>query len=54
MRNNKDNIETIIIKQIMDLSLFIKEIETMIALEKLKVKQVIWFPDNTWIWYNWN
>lgn len=57
MRNINEKLEDIVVKQIVDLTTFIKEVETMIALEKFgrrKVKQVIYLPDNTWVWYNWN
>ena len=64
MRNINEKLEDIVVKQIVDLTTFIKEIEEMIKKDKdlilvnkflnMKVKQVIYLPDNTWVWYNWN
>jgi hypothetical protein len=62
---HKDKLEDIVIKQIIELTEFIRVIDEMLnkddeqikLMKKLletKIKQVIWFPDNTWIWYNWN
>ena len=50
-------IEDKVVKNILDITEMIKEIEKMLLvdrLKKIKIKQVIWLPDNTWVWYNWN